>query len=181
MAQLNFNANAVPGDVKDFDRLPAGKYQAIIVKTEMCKPNDNGTEQLRIEWEVIEGQFAKRHISTWFSVSCPKSQEAVDIAMRGLKNICESCGMAGFTDTDELCNRPHIISVGDKKKTDGSLDSEVKRCYPSGSAAATPATSQPSAQAATPAHKPPAQPAQQAQPTGGATPTPAAKRPPWMK
>lgn len=173
MAQMNFNANQVEGDVANFDRLPKGKYPAMVCKTEMCKPNEKGTEQLRIEWEVLEGPCAKRHISTWVTVACA-NREAVDIGMRFLKNVCESVGLAGFTDTDELCNRPHVIDVGEKKRADGTLDSEVKRCYPAGSTQAGSSAPQ-SAQPAAPVNHTATQPA------AGAGAKPAGARPPWMK
>jgi hypothetical protein len=132
MAQMRFNANAVEGDVKDFERLPKGKYTAVITKTEMCKPNDKGTEQLRLVWEVVEGPCEKRQVSNWVTVACA-NREAVDIGMRFLKNVCESMALTGFTDTDELCGRVHVIDVGERKK-DGKDEvfSEVKRCYPAG-------------------------------------------------
>jgi len=132
MAQMKFNANAVEGDVKDFERLPKGKYTAVITKTEMCKPNDKGTEQLRLVWEVVEGPCEKRQVSNWVTVACA-NREAVDIGMRFLKNVCESMALTGFTDTDELCGRMHVIDVGERKK-DGKDEvfSEVKRCYPAG-------------------------------------------------
>lgn len=135
MAQMRFNANTVEGDVKDFERLPKGKYTAVITKTEMCKPNDKGTEQLRLVWEVVEGPCEKRQVSNWVTVACA-NREAVDIGMRFLKNVCEATALSGFTDTDELCGRVHVIDVGERKK-DGKDEvfSEVKRCYPVGSTA----------------------------------------------
>lgn len=172
MAHMSFNANQVDGDVKDFSPLPTGKYSAVIVKTEMGRPNENGTEQLRVEWEVTDGTHKGRHTSNWITVAC-KTQTAVDIGMRFLKNICEAVGMAGFTDTDELCGRGHIIDVGTRKKLDGSADSEVKRCYPVGTAAAAP-----QAAPATPATVP-TTPGPAAAPA--AAQAPAAGRPPWMR
>lgn len=183
MAQMNFNANQVNGDVKDFSLIPKGKYPAVIIATKMEPTNDKGTQQLHVTWEIVDGQHAKRQVSNWITVACPSSVEAQDIGMRQLKNICEAVGLAGFTDTDEMVGRQHIIDVGERKdnRDASKIFNEVKRCYPSGSAAATPAASQASPQTSAPVHTPAQQPAQQAQPAGGATPPPAAKRPPWMK
>lgn len=182
MAQLNFNANQVDGDVKDFSLIPKGKYTAIIVKTDMERPNEKGTEQLRLTWEIIDGPHAKRQISNWITVACPTSKEALDIGLRQLKNVCESVGMAGFTDTDELCNRTHVIDVGERKdnRDASKIFNEVKRCYPAGTAAAAPSAPQASPQAHGGSHIPPPPPAQQAAPR----PAPAAGAagaPPWAR
>lgn len=160
MAGFNFNANQVDGDVRDFSPLPNGKYNAVIVKTDMGQPNQKGTEQLKIEWEIADGPHAKRKVSNWITVACPSSKEAQDIGMRFLKNVCESVGLAGFTDTDELCARQHVIDVGQRADVNDKTKvfNEVKRCYPAGTAAtaaaATPAASKPTAQTATPAAQP---------------------------
>lgn len=169
MASFNFNANQVEGDVKDFSPIPKGKYHAVIINTELVKPNEKKTEQLKVEWEITEGPCAKRHVSNWITVSCPTSKEAQEIGLRFLKNVCESVGMAGFTDSDELCGRAHIIDIGERKDLNDAtkIFNEVKRCYPSGGATVTqsaPATG--GAQAST------------AQPTSVTTGN---KPPPWAK
>ena len=163
MAGFNFNANQVDGDVRDFSPIPKGKYPAVIIATELGQANEKGTEQLKVDWEITEGPCEKRRVSNWITVACPTSNEAQDIGMRFLKNICESVGIAGFTDTDELCGRAHVIDVGDRKdRTDPTkVYNEVKRCYAAGTPTApatTPTASKttPTAQAstATPAAKP---------------------------
>jgi hypothetical protein len=180
MAQMHFNANEVDGDVKDFSLIPKGKYPAVIISTKMENPNEKGTQQLHVTWEITEGPHAKRQVSNWITVACPTSVEAKDIGLRQLQNACEAVGLAGFTDTDELCGRPHIIDVGEKKdnRDASKVFNEVKRCYPAGAATA-PAASQASTQAHCGSHIPPPPTAQPAQPA--ASPAAAAKRPPWMK
>jgi len=145
MAVLNFNANAVDGDVKDFSPIPNGKYDAVIIATKMEPANAKGTEQLRLTWEIQSGPMAKRQVSNWITVNCPTSKEAQDIGMRFLKNTCEAVGLAGFTDTDELCGRQHIIDVGQRKDNQDATKvfNEVKRCYPAGAATASAAPVQP--------------------------------------
>lgn len=151
MAVLNFNANNVEGDVKDFSPIPNGKYEAIIVATKMEPANDKGTEQLKVDWQITSGPMSNRRVTNWITVACPTSTEARDIGMRFLKNICESVGMAGFTDTDELCGRQHIIDVGQRKDNRDATKvfNEVKRCYPVG--AVTTGAAPAAAPAATPA------------------------------
>lgn len=169
MAQFNFNANAVEGDVRDFSPIPNGKYEAVIIDTDLGKPNEKGTEQLKVTWEIQSGQMAKRQVSNWITVACPTSTEAKDIGMRFLKNVCESVGLAGFTDTNDLLGRAHIIDVGQRKYNMDATKvfNEVKRCYPAGAAATGAATDQPAQTASVPAAKP------QAAATATTTKTPA--------
>lgn len=179
MAVLNFNANAVEGDVKDFSPIPNGKYDAIIVKTDLGPANAKGTEQLKVEWQITSGPMANRHVTNWITIACPSSKEAQEIGMRFLKNICESVGMASFSDSDELIGRQHIIDVGQRKDTQDASKTfnEVKRCYPAGSVttgsapAATPAPSTATATRGVPATAPAA-----ATATAAGTKTP----PPWL-
>lgn len=151
MAVLNFNANNVEGDVRDFSPIPNGKYDAVIIKTDLGPANNKGTEQLKVTWEIQSGPMAKRQVSNWITVSCPTSKEAQEIGMRFLKNVCESVGIAGFTDTDELCGRAHIIDIGQRKDVNDATKvfNEVKRCYPAG--AVTTGVAPAAATAATPA------------------------------
>ena len=61
MATINFNANEVEPSV-GYEAIPAGKYQAVIVESDM-KPNKAGTgEYLQLEFEVIEGEFKGRKL-----------------------------------------------------------------------------------------------------------------------
>ena len=186
MAQMQFNANQVEGDVRDFTLIPKGKYPSVVIKTDLGRPNEKGTEQLQVTWEITDGPHKGRQVTNWITVACPSSSEARDIGLRQLKNLCEACGMAGFTDTDELCGRAHVIDVGERKDNRDATKvfNEVKRCYPSGCAAATPSAAQAGAAAsstvATAATRP--TPQTPTQPAGGATPTAApATPPPWMR
>ena len=185
MAQMQFNANAIEGDVKDFTLIPKGKYPAVVIKTDLGRPNEKGTEQLQVTWEITDGPHKGRQVTNWITVACPSSSEARDIGLRQLKNLCEACGMAGFTDTDELCGRAHVIDVGERKDNRDATKvfNEVKRCYPAGVSAATPSAAQAGAAASTTAPTAATRPTPPSQPAGGAPPTAAvaANRPPWMK
>ncbi len=61
MAFLNFNAAAVE-PAATYDVLPAGKYLAMAVASEL-KPTKTGSgEYLQITFEIIDGQFKGRKI-----------------------------------------------------------------------------------------------------------------------
>jgi hypothetical protein len=160
MAQFQFHNQMVEGDMLDSIPVPPGRYAAMIDKTEIGAPNEKGTVQLMTEWVIIDGQHKDRKVRNYTTIECPTSDTARDIGLRFLKNICESVGIAGFSDTDELCNRPHIIEVVIEKRQKGDF-ATVKRTYPSGATSPAPAP-------AAPAHSAPAQ-----APTGNL--------PPWAR
>jgi hypothetical protein len=116
---------------------------AAIDKTEMGKANEKGTEQLMIEWAIIDGACKGRKVRNYITVCCPTSEQAQQIGMRFLKNVCESVGIAGFSDTDELCGRPHQIEVDHETKTPAKVGetakvfATVKRTFPAGAQVAT--------------------------------------------
>lgn len=173
MAQWEFNTDEVEGDIGgDFAPIPKGRYKAVVTRTELGQPNEKGTQQLRVEHQITEGQFSGRTVTTYITITCPHSPEAQSIGRRLIKSICEACGMKGFSDTDELVGRGHEVDVADgKPKQDGRVFSEVKRAYPSAGAAAAPRA--PSASAAPSAPAP-----RQAAPQASA---PSGARPAWMK
>lgn len=180
MARLNYNANE-HGDMRDdFAPLPKGRYQAIIEATKLGEPRgEKHTQQLEVTWTVVGGEFNGRKVTNWIAVACDTAV-AKDIGMRQIKNICEAVGLAGFTDTDELCGREHVIDVGElKKQKDGKevVYAEVKRCYPSNAPATATQTAQARPQASAPANTTAPQ---QAQPAAS-TPPPSASVPPWAR
>lgn len=138
MAHLNYNANEHE-EMRDMTPLPKGKYNAIIEATKLGEAKgDKYTQQLEITWVVVGGEHEGRKVTNWVTVACDTAV-ARDIGMRFLRNVCEAVGLAGFTDTDELCGRQHVIDVGTvKKERDGKAEEygEVKRCYPTGVAPA---------------------------------------------
>lgn len=131
MAHLNYNANEHE-EMRDMSPLPKGKYNAIIEATKLGEAKgDKHTQQLEITWTVVGGEHDGRKVTNWVTVACD-TVVARDIGLRFLRNVCEAVGLAGFTDTDELCGRQHVIDVGTvKKERDGKVEEygEVKRCY----------------------------------------------------
>ena len=166
MAHFPFNCNEAPAD--NHAPIPPGKYPAVIVETHMGEPNEKGTVQMRVKWQITGGPHAGLHVTNYITAICPSSQTAQDIGHRFIKNLCDSVGLASIMDTDELVGRAHIIDVGHQtKKDDADFNAkqyrEVKRCYPAGRAT-TPARETPPTNPAKPAQPapmptPPVQPA----------------------
>ena len=170
MAQFQFHNQMVEGDMLESTPVPPGRYTAMIDKTEIGAPNEKGTVQLMTEWVIIDGQHKDRKVRNYTTIECPTSDTARDIGLRFVKNICESIGIAGFSDTDELCNRPHIIEVVIDKRPKGDF-ATVKRTYPSGATAPAPAPAAPTLAAPTqavPAHS-------------ATTQAPTGNLPPWAR
>jgi len=171
MAELNFDANTVDIEPASYDVIPPGWYQAQIVASEL-KPTSKGNGMfLLLEFDVLDGVAQGRKIWDRLNLQNP-NQQAVDIAQRTLARICQSIGVAGVGDSEELHFKPMSIKVATAKerlRDDGTPfdpKSEIKGYRSITSAVSAPNVAQqataPAAQAAPPASPPPAQ-----------------KRPPW--
>ena len=146
MATLNFNANEVEPSV-GFEAIPAGKYQAVIVDSDM-KSNKAGTgEYLQLEFEIIEGEFKNRKLWTRLNLSNPNA-DTVRIARADLSAICHAVNVIQPRDSIELHNLPLTITVKCRKTPDGDIANEIKGYAAKESAsenAATPTAAAPSA------------------------------------
>ncbi len=126
MAHLNgFDANEVEPNT-NFDPIPAGKYLAIIVASEM-KPTRNGKgEYLQLELDILDGPHKSRKIWDRLVIKHP-SEQTVKIARGTLSSICRAVSVMAPRDSAELHNLPLIVSVGLKKRDDtGELTNTVK-------------------------------------------------------
>ena len=124
MATLNFNANEVKPSV-GFDAIPAGKYQAVIVDSDM-KPNKAGTgEYLQLEFEIIDGEYKKRKLWTRLNLNNPNA-DAVRMARADLSAICRAVNVPQPRDSVELHNLPLTITVKCRKTPDGDIVNDIK-------------------------------------------------------
>ena len=135
MAILNFNANEVEPSV-GFEAIPAGKYQAVIVDSDM-KPNKAGTgEYLQLEFEIIEGEFKGRKVWTRLNLNNP-NPDAVRMARADLSAICHAVNVIQPGDSADLHNLPLTITVKCRKTPDGDIVNEIKGFAAKASAAGT--------------------------------------------
>jgi hypothetical protein len=151
MASLNFDATQVePSTGKD--PIPAGKYVAAIVASEM-KPTKNGAGQyLECEYQVLEGEHKGRKVWSRHNLQHPNAQ-TVQIARGELSAICRAVGIMTPKDSAELHNLPLTITVKLKKRDDnGELTNEVSAWAKKDAAAGVPqqAGSSPAGTPATP-------------------------------
>ena len=150
MANLNgFNANDVDPAV-GFDPVPAGKYLAVIIASEM-KPTKSGSGQyLELTFQILDGRHSARLLWARLNLDNPSAM-AVKIARAELSAICRAVGVMAPKDSIELHNLPLVITVGCKKRDDtGDLTNEIK-----GYEAKQHVAPAPAAGAATPGSTPP--------------------------
>lgn len=130
MASLSgFNAAEVEPS-KGFEPLPAGKYLAMIVNSEL-KPTQAGTgEYLKLEFEIIDGEFKGRKLFANLNLDNPNAQ-AVQIARAELSAICRAVNVLQPKDSVELHNLPLVLKVGmEKRKDTNELQNRIKGYEP---------------------------------------------------
>lgn len=125
MSLLNFNAADVQPSI-GIDPVPAGKYQAVIIESEM-KPTRNGSGQyLEFTFEVIEGDYKGRKVWARLNLENQNSQ-TVQIARADLSAICRAVNVMEPRDSIELHNLPMTITVRCRKHPETSeISNEIK-------------------------------------------------------
>lgn len=97
-------------DMNDFTPLPAGKYPAHIVNSDIKTTLSGTGKYIKLEIEVLSGDFKGRKIFNNLNIENP-SKEAVEIAQRELATLCRATGVLNLTDTNQLHNIPFMITV----------------------------------------------------------------------
>jgi hypothetical protein len=128
MASLHgFNANEVE-PAASFEAIPAGKYLAMIVQSNM-KPNKAGNGQfLELVFQILEGEFKGRQLWARLNLVNP-NETAVKIAHAELSAVCRAVGVLTPGDSSELHNLPLVIKVSCKKRKDVDEVSNEIRGY----------------------------------------------------
>ena len=124
MSLLNFNASEVAPST-GFDPIPAGKYVAVISDSEMRTTNSGTGQYLRLEFTIIDGEYANRKLWTRLNLDNP-NPDAVRLARADLSAICHAVHVLTPQDSVELHNLPLVISVRCKKSADGEIVNEIR-------------------------------------------------------
>ena len=165
MALLNgtFDAGSVE-PAKPFEPLPAGKYRAQIVESEMAATRAGDGQMLKLTLEILDGPHAHRKLWDQLNLVNP-NQQTMEIAQRTLSAICHATGRLQVQDSAELHLIPMIADVTVKPPKNGYGESNKVHYLPlERGAAATAAKPRPAAPAAA---APAAQPARPVAPAGG--------------
>ena len=125
MANLHgFDANQVD-PASNFDPLPAGKYLAAIIESEMKPTKAGNGNYLALTFQVLDGPHKGRMLWARLNLDNPNAT-AVQIAQAELSAICRAVGVLVPHDSVELHNLPLVISVRCKKRLDtGEITNEI--------------------------------------------------------
>lgn len=125
MANLRgFDANVVP-PFGGFVPLPVGDYVACIIQSERKLTRDGTGEYLQLKICVIEGEHHGQIL--WSRLNLRnRNPEAVKIAESQLSSICRAVGVLQPVDSSDLHDRPLMIRVVCKKRSDtGVIVNEI--------------------------------------------------------
>ena len=136
-----------------YDVLPAGKYRAQIVESEMRVTRNGMGQFLWLMLDIIEGPYQSRKLFDQLNL-VNSNPQTVEIAQRTLSAICHATGKLQVNDSVDLHLVPMTIQVGVKPPKDGYSEKNTIRYLVPEKAPAAPAY-----QAAPAASQPPPAPA----------------------
>jgi hypothetical protein len=124
VANLDFDATQHEPSA-DFSALPAGKYQVVIIESEMKKTKAGNGEYLQLTMQVVDGEYKGRKL--WDRLNIRNAnQTAQKIALERLSAICRAVGTMKPKDSVELHNLPLIATVAQRPGQDGTPQNEIK-------------------------------------------------------
>jgi hypothetical protein len=133
--------------------LPAGKYRAQIVESEMRVTKNGMGQFLWLMLDILEGEQKGRKIFDQLNLVNP-NPTTVEIAQRTLSAICHATGKMHVSDSEELHLIPMTIQVKIRPPKNGYGESNAVAYLPPDRAAAARAAKPASAAPATPAAPP---------------------------
>jgi hypothetical protein len=152
MAGLDgFDARTVEPN-QGFDVMPAGEYDAVIVASEVKPTSAGDGKYLKLELQILNGQFQNRKVWDQLNIWNPNAQ-AVQIAKGQLSALCRAINVLTPQDSGELHNKPLRIKLAVKKDAEYGDKNVVKAYKPRQSGPVAPASA-PVSQAPAPAGNP---------------------------
>lgn len=109
-----------------YDVLPAGKYRAQIVESEMRVTRNGMGQFLWLMLDIIEGQYQGRKLFDQLNL-VNSNPQTVEIAQRTLSAICHATGKLQVNDSVDLHLAPMTIQVGVKPPKDGYSEKNTIR------------------------------------------------------
>ena len=133
-----------------YDVIPAGKYRAQIVESEMRVTRNGMGQFLWLMLDIIEGQYQGRKLFDQLNL-VNSNPQTVEIAQRTLSAICHATGKLQVNDSVDLHLVPMTIQVGVKPPKDGYSEKNTIRYLVPEKAPAAPAYQAAPAASQTPA------------------------------
>jgi len=109
-----------------YNVLPAGKYRAQIVESEMRVTRNGMGQFLWLMLDIIEGQYQGRKLFDQLNL-VNSNPQTVEIAQRTLSAICHATGKLQVNDSVDLHLVPMTIQVGVKPPKDGYSEKNTIR------------------------------------------------------
>lgn len=142
-----------------YEILPAGKYRAQIVESEMRVTKNGMGKYLWLMLDILEGPQQGRKVFDQLNL-VNANPTTVEIAQRTLSAICHATGKLQVNDSEELHLIPMTIQVGVKPPKDGYGErNTIRYMVPEAPAQATPPKPAATQSASAPAQSAPARPA----------------------
>ena len=110
-----------------YELLPAGKYRAQIVESEMRVTRNGMGQFLWLMLDILDGEQKGRKIFDQLNLVNP-NPTTVEIAQRTLSAICHATGQLQVADSEQLHFRPMLVSV--KFEPEGHFASYSPRTPP---------------------------------------------------
>ena len=130
-----------------YEVLPAGKYRAQIVESEMRVTRNGMGQFLWLMFDILEGEHKGRKIFDQLNLVNP-NPTTVEIAQRTLSAICHATGKMQVSDSEELHLIPMTIQVTVKPPKNGYGESNGIRYLLPETGKATQQAAQPSSSGA---------------------------------
>jgi len=99
-----------------FDVMPAGWYEAEVVKSELKTTKAGNGKYLSLQLKIIDGEYKGRFVFANLNLVNP-NQTAVEIAEKELATLCRACGLDTIEDSAELHGIPIGVKLGVKPET----------------------------------------------------------------
>ena len=142
-----------------YEILPAGKYRAQIVESEMRVTKNGMGKYFWLMLDILEGPQQGRKVFDQLNL-VNANPTTVEIAQRTLSAICHATGKLQVNDSEELHLIPMRIQVGVKPPKDGYGErNKMRYLVPEATAQATPPRPASTQPASAPAQSVPARPA----------------------
>lgn len=115
--------------MQSFEPLPAGKYEAMIVNSEVKDTKAGNMRQLVLTWRVTSGDHENRVFFDRINIPHPQYspgslpenlQTALRIGKGGLDTLCRAVGLTGkLTSSEQLHNTPVSVKLKVTPAKDG--------------------------------------------------------------
>ena len=123
MAQFQFDSSTVEKRENSYELLPAGWYMAQVTESDVVQIKSGNGQALKLTFEVLSPGYRGRKV--WARLNVRHTNPTAEtIAQQQLRDLCESVGIARFSDTTQLHNKPVQIKLKIRKDETGQYEDQ---------------------------------------------------------